>query len=196
MKAHRKYAFLVFNSICLALTIVSLMSLRESIQVERENQNRKGYEVFVSEVVLPSTPRIIKVPKATVKKREVSIKQVDTSGQESLHTYTGNISYYASDCRGCTGVTASGYDIRKGNIYYQDKTYGTVRIVAGDSSFPFGTILRMNWNGKTTLAIVLDRGGIGFGKKYLFDLLCESEAQAYQLGVVKNATIEVLRYGF
>jgi len=54
----------------------------------------------------------------------------------------------------------------------------------------------MNLNGKSTLAIVLDRGGIGFGKRFLFDLLCESEAQSYQLGVVYNATVEVLRNGF
>lgn len=195
MKIYRKYVFRVLNILCVMLTIVSFMNLRKSIQVERENQNKKGYEVFVSSVVLPSTPRIIKMPKATVKKRKV-IQNVDTSTREVFATYTGNISHYASDCRGCTGYTASGYNIQN-NIYYQDKEFGTVRIVAGDASIPFGSIVRIQTtSGQTILAIVLDRGGIGFGRKYLFDLLCESEKEAYQLGVLQNASIEVLRTGF
>ena len=46
-------------------------------------------------------------------------------------------------------------------------------------------------------AIVLDRGGgIGFDKKFQFDLLCKSEKDSYILGVNKNIKIEVLRYGF
>ena len=196
MKTQEKYGSKLINMIFLTLTIVSFMNLRVSIQVERENQNKKGYQTFVSNAVLPSTPRIIKMPKATVKKTEVKKRVVDTSTHGILATYTGNISHYAADCHGCTGITASGRNIRNGNIYYQDPTYGTVRIVAGDSAFAFGTIIRTTIGENTTLAIVLDRGGIGFGRKYLFDLLCESEAKAYQLGVIHNAKIEVLRNGF
>lgn len=195
MRIQNKYVFQAVNMILITLTFVSLMSLHESIQVEQKNQNKKGYQVFVSEVVLPSTPRIIKTPKTTVQKKEVN-KSIDTQNHQVLTTYVGNLSYYASDCKGCSGITASGLDIRSGNIYYQDKTYGTVRIVAGDAKIPFGTIVRMNLSGKSTLAIVLDRGGIGFGKKFLFDVLCESEAKSYQLGVVYNAKVEVLRNGF
>lgn len=195
MRKQTKYVFRVLNLLCFGLVVTSFMELRESIQIERENQNKKGYQSFVSEVALPSTPRVVQMPKATVKKREVT-KTIDTTDRSVLATYTGNISYYASDCKGCSGITASGLDIRNGDIYYQDSAFGTVRIVAGDPKFEFGTILRMNLNGKSTLAIVLDRGGIGFGKRFLFDLLCESEAQSYQLGVVYNATVEVLRNGF
>lgn len=195
MKAQKTYVFQAINIVIIGLIVASFISLRESIQIEQENQNKKGLQVFVSEVVLPSTPRIIKIPKTTVQKKVVK-QTIDTKNHEVYATYTGNISYYASDCKGCSGITASGLNIRDGNIYYQDKTYGTVRIVAGDPKFPFGTILRMNLKGKSTLAIVLDRGGIGFGKKFLFDMLCESEAKSYQLGVVYNAKIEVLRNGF
>ena len=47
------------------------------------------------------------------------------------------------------------------------------------------------------LAIVLDRGGsIGIGKKFLFDLLYESEKEAYKYGVSYNTKFEILRNGF
>ncbi len=196
MKTYKKYAFRGINIMCLVLTIVSFMGLRESIQEERKLQNKKGYAVFVSSAVLPSTPRIIKVPKATVKKPVVKPVTKDTSNEVVQATYTGNISYYASDCRGCNGKTATGYNIEE-NIYYYDKTYGTLHIVAADSKLPFGTVLRIQSGTKVMHAIVLDRGGaIGFGRKYLLDVVCESEQQAYQLGVIKNATVEVLRIGY
>ncbi len=170
------------------------MNLRNSIQEKRETQSKKGYQVFVSEVVLPSTPRVIQMPKAAVKKKKV-MKVVDVPTKEVLASYTGDISHYAADCRGCTGVTASGYNIRN-TLYYSDQEFGNVRIVAADGSIPFGTIIRIRTTNDVILAIVLDRGGIGFGKKYLFDLLCESEQEAYQLGVLRNTSIEILRKGF
>lgn len=195
MKTYRNYVFRALNIMCVVLTVVSILNLRGSIQVERENQNKKGYQVFVSKVVLPSTPRIIKTPKATVRKKKV-IQNVDTSTKDVLTTYTGHISHYAADCKGCTGITASGYNIQK-NMYYQDSEFGTLRIVAGDSSIAFGSVVRIQTStGQTILAIVLDRGGIGFGKRYLFDLLCESEEEAYRLGVLHNTTVAVLRNGF
>jgi len=157
MKTYEKYVFRAIDILCLILTIVSFMGLRESIQIERANQNMKGYQAFVSDVVLPSTPRIVRTPKATVKKKKIVQKSIDTSNHDVLSTYTGNMSYYASDCKGCTGATASGYRIGSGNIYYHDAQYGSLRIVAGDSSFAFGTVIRIQMNGTSTLAIVLDR---------------------------------------
>lgn len=44
--------------------------------------------------------------------------------------------------------------------------------------------------------IILDRGGgIGFDKRFQFDLLYESEAVANQNGVFEGK-FEILRYGF
>ena len=46
-------------------------------------------------------------------------------------------------------------------------------------------------------AIVLDRGGaIGIGKKFMFDLLFPSEAEASKFGTSYNVSFEVLRYGY
>ena len=46
-------------------------------------------------------------------------------------------------------------------------------------------------------AIVLDRGGgIGFGKRFLFDLLFTSEAEASQFGTSYDVTFDLLREGY
>ena len=132
--------------------------------------------------------------------KEINIfKEVEKEKTETvLATYTGNITAYGPDCTGCSGTTASGYNVRN-NIYYNDKDYGKVRIVAADKSLPFGTIIRINNLDISTdpvLAIVLDRGGaIGFNKRVYFDLLYKSEKATSSFGV-KKATFEILRRGY
>ena len=114
-----------------------------------------------------------------------------------LATYHGNITGYGPDCKGCSGITASGYNV-KNNIYYQDKEYGKIRIVAADKSLPFGSIIKITdlKNKDDILAIVLDRGGaIGFKKKVYFDLLYKSEKDTNAFGKQK-ATFKLLRKGF
>lgn len=116
-----------------------------------------------------------------------------------LSTVIGSLTGYGPDCYGCTSNrTASGYYIGEGNITYQDPTYGTVRILSGDKSYPFGTMVRIvNFQGSAepVLAIVLDRGGsVGFGKNVLFDLAYASEKEVF--GVQKNVTFEILRLGY
>lgn len=122
---------------------------------------------------------------------------IETNGHNVLETYTGTISYYGPDCSGCSGRTASGYNISKTSTTYPDNTYGNIRIVAGDYKYPFGTIVRFTYqNGQTELAIVLDRGGVGIGKKYQFDLLVASEQDSYKKGISPNTKIEILRSGY
>ena len=116
-----------------------------------------------------------------------------------LATYKGNITAYGPDCAGCIGITASGYNVTKGNIYYRDKDYGKIRIVAADKSLPFGTIIRikgLNNFKNPIIAIVLDRGSaIGFNKKVYFDLLYKSEKETDTFGK-RKATFEILRRGY
>ena len=109
---------------------------------------------------------------------------------------------YGPDCYGCTsGRTASGQYVMDGNIYYNDPTFGNIRIVAADKSIPFGSIIRISGLSifpEPILAIVLDRGGmIGFaeGKHSYFDLLYKSEKDAASFGR-PTATFELLRRGY
>lgn len=116
-----------------------------------------------------------------------------------LETQVGKMSGYGPDCRGCSGYLASGSYVGDGTIYYSDAVYGQVRILAGDTTYPFGTIVRVK-NSRVSsdfLGIILDRGGaIGFGKKFLFDLLYPSEQLALKDEVSYNTTFEILRYGY
>lgn len=141
----------------------------------------------------------IKQPEETapVIKNTDNYSAIDTNGHNVLETYTGTISYYGPDCSGCSGKTASGYKISSQITTYHDNTYGNIRIVAGDYKYPFGTIVRFTYqNGQTELAILLDRGGVGIGKKYQFDLLVSSEKESYQKGISSNTKIEILRNGY
>ncbi|MBR2679071.1 MAG: hypothetical protein IKE63_06600 [Bacilli bacterium] len=114
-----------------------------------------------------------------------------------LERQVGPMSAYGPDCVGCSGHLATGFDARQ-SIEYQDPTYGSVRIVAGDRKYPFGTIVRISGTRLGTFnAIVLDRGGnIGIGKRFMFDLLCHNESEASGVGSFQNVTFEILRYGY
>lgn len=105
--------------------------------------------------------------------------------------FTYKITHYGPDCSGCSGRTASGYNVSN-TIYYNDYEYGQVRIIAV-KDLPLYTIVKIHDYkiGGDTLAIVLDRG-VGFG---VIDLLVSSESEASRLGIQRNAQVEVLRYG-
>ena len=107
-----------------------------------------------------------------------------------LETLVGTMSAYGLDCVGCSGVVGSGYPARENNLMYYDATYGNLRIVAGDKKYPYGTVVRaIDSKIGTFDAIILDRGGaIGIGKRYLFDLLFSTEAEASQFGLSRDTS--------
>lgn len=117
---------------------------------------------------------------------------------EVLDKFTGTITGYGPDCDGCIGITASGYDVRN-TIYYNDKTYDKVRVLAADKSLPFGTIIKVSnlENYNDFIGIVLDRGSaISFDGFSQIDLLFESENYSYNFGRHQNVTFEILRLGY
>ncbi len=213
MKKNDHYAF---QLVCICILAFSLF-LVLYFQIKIENYHASISNINANKIV--SSASLIKSEKKeSVKEKEntmttvedispsqsffnqekIAVNIVDTSHFAVLKTETVNISHYGHDCSGCTtGLTASGYYVGDGRIYYQDETFGSVRIVAADSKYPLGTILRLGYFDSKVTAIVLDRGGgIGDGKKFQIDLLTSSEKESYQLGVVRNASLEVLRLGY
>lgn len=117
--------------------------------------------------------------------------------EKIVDTFTGQLTGYGPDCVGCSGITASGYDVRNGNIYYNDKLYGKIRIVAADKGIPFGTIVRITVPKiykDPIIAIVLDRGDVIKGN--LMDLLFEDEASTRFVGRQRNVKYEILTKGW
>ena len=109
-------------------------------------------------------------------------------------TFTGTMSGYGSDIG---NFTASGHYIGD-SIYYNDSTYGNVRILSGDDDIPFGTIVRVT-NSKIGefIGIVIDTGSkVGFDKVHDFDLLFKTSKEAMNYGISKNVTFEILRVGY
>lgn len=135
-------------------------------------------------VYLKITKKKKKTTKKTTAKKIVKVNNNNSSGYRLTH--------YGYDCKGCGGRTATGYDISK-TIYYNDSTYGKVRIVAMCSKYPLYSIIKIKDYklGGDTLAIVLDRG-VGCGT---IDLAVKNEKTASKYGIQNNVKIEILRKG-
>ena len=131
----------------------------------------------------------------------VEIKKVDsfTAALQSAKTkptsFKGTMTGYGPDCKGCGGgVSCIRYNVRNGNIYYNDKDYGKIRILAADKRIPCGTIVRVSnlRKYKDFYAIVLDRGGVIKGS--LMDLLFISEG-AVDIGR-EHVNYTIVRWGW
>lgn len=186
-------------------------SLFEKI-VETTQENKEltvDTEEVTSENEVVKEEKILEEKQETTQKEEVTeteevVQQEETpvvtpevtQKSDVIETYTGNLSYYRANCSGCSGYTATGYDVRDGKLYYNDLTYGNIRIVAAGTEIPKYSIVRIKNSslGTDVLAIVLDRGGnIGQGKKFIVDILTNStEAKG---GIDYGVSIEVIRKG-
>lgn len=166
-------------------------------QLNCENDTTVDEDKDEEDIVEVSTKIISDVSEKRISS-DTDDSSVEDIKKDVLETNVGKMSGYGPDCNGCSGYLASGKYVGDGSVYYDDSTYGKVRILAGDSIYKFGTIIRVsNSNVGSFLGIVLDRGGsIGFGKKYLFDLLYTSESEAMADEVSYNVVFEVLRYGY
>lgn len=111
-----------------------------------------------------------------------------------LTVFYGSATAYVSNCPKCSGKLAcnANYDISNGNVYFYDKTYGELRIVAADRKYPCGTILLASFGEVKTMVIVMDRG-VGGNK---LDLLSANLDDCKTFGYKRNIKYEVLRYGY
>ena len=152
---------------------------------------------FFSEVIYKIDNYSREKDNLVVVEQQVVVSEKQTNSN-ILDSFDGTMTAYGSDCFGCSGITASGFDIRNNNIYYQDKTFGKIRIVAADRSIPFGTVVRINGlkiYDEPILAVVLDRGSVIKGK--LMDLAFGSENDELVRKVGRsNVKYDILRYGW
>lgn len=114
--------------------------------------------------------------------------QINVSRQKSnvLYELTVNASAYVADCdTGCTGITASGENV-KNRIHYNG-----MGIIATDTSvIPMYSIVEIEGFGGRFIA--LDTGGAIKGNK--IDILVNSTSEAKKFGR-KNIKIKVIRKG-
>ncbi len=185
-----RFYFIVFIS-CL---LVIIASGNEHQVIKTDNMNRsKSLEAI--HIVTKYNNILEEVKPLHV----ASIEEVASNGEANPVTFTGTLTGYGPDCEGCGGRVGCPprQDVRNGNIYYNDREYGQIRIVATDPSIPCGTIVKisnLSFSKEPIVAIALDRGSAIKG--LTMDLLFESEKSTNFIGRQRNVFYEIIRWGW
>ena len=161
--------------------------------------------------VVEEQPQVEEVTKVVEEEKPVvqETTQVHEVSVEPQAVYTGRLTGYGGDCPGCSGQLAcrtregGSINLLTDGYYYNDSTFGTVRILAAATGgFPCGTIIQVN-NGVIPEfnAVVLDTGGSmnsAWAKGEVWMDLAFSSNYDSNLGSANsyNTTFKVLRQGW
>lgn len=132
--------------------------------------------------------------------REVSnMEEVSLYGSSTPVAFVGQMTAYNPICVGCTGRVACppGQDVRNGNIYFNDATYGKIRILAADPAIPCGSIVKVtnvSFSDQPIIGIVLDKGGAIKGN--IMDFLVTETDDMDIVGRQRNVRYEILRWSW
>ena len=168
----------------------------ERLEREREERIRKAEEARLAKIEAErkakeeaEIKRLAELERArkakAEQKREVVVSRNDSPGNNA--TVAFNASYYTPYCTGCSGITATGYDVRD-TIYF-----GGNRVIAVDPKvIPLHSVVKVQTPYETFTATALDTGGAIKGHKV--DILVADTETAINLGR-HTAYITVLRSG-
>ena len=132
--------------------------------------------------------------------REVAdMNEAAIYGPNTPISFTGQMTAYKANCVGCTGIVACPprQDVRGDNIWFNDSTYGKIRILAADPHIPCGTIMKatnLTFSSEPVIGIVLDRGGAIKGN--ITDFLVGPNEDMDMVGRQRGVNYEVLRWGW
>lgn len=152
-----------------------ILKLEEELnKVKNENENLKEENSN------------LKSENEKLKDKEVAINtnsDNDISGRKINVVATA----YTSDCKGCTGITSTGYDVRK------NKTYNGMKIIASDPNIiPMNSVVLIKTDNSSFKAISLDTGGAIKGNR--IDILMDTKDDAYNFGR-QNVEVTILKGG-
>lgn len=150
--------------------------LRESRAIKRAAREAELAQIRAIRQAQLAAEREERRKREAVQSRQVALKTPSRSQSYVGQAQTFEATFYTAFCpTGCTGVTASGYNVSN-TIYYDG-----MRILAAPKSIPFYSIMRVTLaDGSAFDGIVLDRGGdVGIGR---LDILVGSRDEAYSLG--------------
>lgn len=129
-----------------------------------------------------------------------STKDIKKYGLNNRISFIGTLTGYGPDCPGCLGMVycKPNPNVQNGKIYYNDKQYGKIRILAADYSIPCGSIIHIeNFKfvpGNEVTGIVLDRGSAIVG--LTMDLLYPSENDTKIIGRQRDIKFTIERWGW
>jgi 3D (Asp-Asp-Asp) domain-containing protein len=110
--------------------------------------------------------------------------------QESSEWKPFVFTHYTASCKGCSGVTATGINVKNRTHY------NGMRIIATNPNvIPFYSIVELKYpNGMIEKAIALDTGGAMRNHSNLIDVLVATREEAIQKGRV-NGQLRILKRG-
>ena len=128
-----------------------------------------------------------------------NMQEAAIHGPNNPISFVGQMTAYKATCVGCTGYVSCPprQDVRNNNIYFEDNTYGTLRIMAADPALPCGTVVKISnltFSSEPVMGIVLDRGGVIKGN--IMDFLIGENDDANVVGRQFNVQYEVVRWGW
>lgn len=189
----------------------SYLSINEVIPYESKIVYNDKTPSTITKVLIPGEVGITTLSEdSSVVVVKNPVTEIIEKGTGSAGEFVGKITGYGPDCPGCssTGTVAchtpnrGTHSLITDGIYYQDKEYGKIRILAAANSFPCGTIIEVD-NGKIDAfyGIVLDRGGTmnAAWKKgnVWIDLAYLSSADVRKENITaNNIKFSVQRWGF
>lgn len=167
-----------FSKIIKTLIIFVAIFGINKINIEKDNET----------VFNDNSNKVLDLTAMAIKYEEIRMKDL----YYPLDTFVGDLTGYVADCPLCGGTLGcTGQNVLDGTTTYNDKQYGSVRIMASSSNLACGSIVTYTLNNEKVTAIVLDRGVLGTD----LDLLVGSLDQAYSIGR-RNITYDVLRFGW
>lgn len=182
----KNYFFSLFVIIFL-LFVIATSNSSKSFVTNNEN-NVKAVE---------SSRIILNGKKTSTKKIKVNTIEELKSNLNKEVEFIGTLTAYGPDCEGCSGKLGCYpyQNVLNNNIYYEDKTYGKIRILASDGVIPCGSIIKIsNYFNTEFFGIVLDRGSLVKG--LTMDLLENSEKDTLKIGRQYNIKFEIERWGY
>lgn len=186
----KRFLFFIFLIMC--LFVISTGNKQTVVLANNKNNVKSVQAVHIvnkyNNLLEKSKPAEVKTLKEAVK----------IASKKSV-AFTGNMTAYGPDCKGCSGRTSCPprQNLSGGNVYFKDSDYGTVRILAADSSLPCGTIVKISnvsITNSSVYGVVLDRGSAIVGNT--MDIMYESESKAMSFGRQSNVRFEIVRWGW
>lgn len=164
-------------------TVIQLKD--ETIVKQEKNLKTNSINIIEQQQIISRKNTEIKALTNKINKQSKEISRAKSETSVNSKTIAFVATAYVSDCNGCTGITATGVDVRN-TIYH--KGY---RVIAVDPKIiPLNSVVRVNTGDESFMAIASDTGGAIKG--YKVDLLVGSTNEAWDFGK-KTISITVLK---
>lgn len=206
-------------ALSLALTFITLFTIvmnvsykgqiseaEKEIKILKESEKIKEDEILKLESEIESVYEKLSEKENSILEFEEKLKNTENENEklkneneklkkelekyDSLRKLNMVATAYTSECDGCTGITATGYDVR--NTVYKD---GYRVVATNESVIPMESLLyieSVNDSFEPFVAISSDVGGAIKGNR--MDILVENKSEAYDFGV-RDIKVTILREG-